>query len=105
MLADMRNFLVESYVPRSRAGEQQDAANRARLEAEAFATEGVSARYIRSIYVPADETCFHLLGAASAESAAEIGRRASISVERVVEAVIIAPSALDDIEGALEEEF
>ena len=105
MMAGMRNFLVESYVPRSQAGEQVQAANRARLEAEAFASEGVSARYIRSIYVPADETCFHLLEAASAEAAAELGRRAFISVDRVVEAVIIAPSGLDRSEGAREEEL
>lgn len=100
----MRNFLVESYVPRFRDGEQLEGTNRASLEAEALASEGASARYIRSIYLPADETCFHLLEAVSAESAAEIGRRASISVERVVEAVILAPSVPDRIEGAGKEE-
>ena len=39
-----------------------------------------------------DETCFHLYEAAAAESVVEATRRAAIPVERVVEAVEIAPT-------------
>jgi hypothetical protein len=99
----MPSYLVESYVPRALAGEQREAAIRARAAAHALTTEGVSVRYLRSIFVPADETCFHLFEAGFRESAEEASRRAAISVERVVEAVDVAPAEGDLIETSREE--
>jgi hypothetical protein len=43
-------------------------------------------RFVRSIFVPEDETCFLLVDATSAEDVRETARRASLEYERVVEA-------------------
>ncbi len=80
-------FLAELYLPRLRAGELDDAAARARAAAAAMRRDGTPVRYVRSLFVPEDETCFFLFEAPSAEAVAEASRRAGIAVERVVEAV------------------
>jgi hypothetical protein len=43
-------------------------------------------RYLRSVLVRADETCFHLFDAVSADAVAEVARRADLRYERIVEA-------------------
>jgi hypothetical protein len=48
--------------------------------------EGQQVRYVRSVLVRADETCFHLVEAASERVVAELGHRAGLSYERIVEA-------------------
>ena len=44
-------------------------------------------RYLRSIYVPEDETCFHLFESPSIEGVEEVGRRAGLVFNRITEAV------------------
>ena len=46
-------------------------------------------RYVRALFLGADETCFHLYEAGSSEAVFEATRRAAIPVERVVEAIDI----------------
>jgi hypothetical protein len=60
-------YLVEVYLPRSQAHEAGATGRRARAAAEALALEGVPIRYVRTTYVPDDETCFHLFEAASTD--------------------------------------
>ena len=69
-------YLVEVYVPRSHA-----------REARASGRENVSIRYLRTTFLPDDETCFHLFEASSAEDVEEAGRRAELSHTRVVPAI------------------
>jgi hypothetical protein len=57
----VQNYLVEVYLPRSRAHEARATGRRARAAAEALEHEGVPIRYIRTTYLPDDETCFHVL--------------------------------------------
>jgi hypothetical protein len=78
-------FLVEAYAPA--ASDLADIESRARRAARAMAEEGVSVAYIRSILVPGDETCFHLLEGQSQEAVAEVSRRASLPFTRIVEAI------------------
>jgi hypothetical protein len=81
----MTGFLVEVYTPAVAAlAEIQE---RARTAATELSEAGRPARYVRSIVVPGDETCFHLFEAASAEVVLEASRRAGISPQRIVEAV------------------
>lgn len=81
----MPEFLVEVYLSRSDGAEAT--AVRARAAAEQLTSEGASIRYLSSIFVPEDETCFVLYRADSAEAVREAARRASLSFERVSEAV------------------
>jgi hypothetical protein len=48
--------------------------------------EGYAIRYLRTLVMPADETCFHVLDAASVEDAALLAQRAQLALLRIVEA-------------------
>jgi Protein of unknown function (DUF4242) len=81
----MAEFLVESYISRGEGG-ALERAERARLSAEALTREGTPVRYLRSILVPEDETCFFLYEACSADSVREAAQRATLPFERITEA-------------------
>ncbi len=83
----MQKYLVEMYLPRSRAHEARATGRRARAAAEALAHEGLPIRYVRTTYLPNDETCFHVFEAASTDIVEEPGRRAELACPRVVAAV------------------
>lgn len=83
----MAEFLVELYVSRTEPLAAEQGAARARLVAEELTREGTPVRYLRSIFVPEDETCFYLYEAASADAVRTATERAALPIERVVEAV------------------
>ena len=83
----MPEYLVELYSINANS----DSAVLARLG------EGNSVRYLRSILIPDDETCLHLVEAESAEHVAEAFEQAGLKADRIVEAVgLQAPKALDN---------
>jgi hypothetical protein len=49
--------------------------------------DGTAVRYLRSILIPGDETCLHLVEADSAEHVAEAFGQAGLAADRIVEAV------------------
>ena len=53
------------------------------------AARAMSIRYIQTIYVPADETCFTLFEAASLELVTETSDRFGLGYRRVVSAIAI----------------
>jgi hypothetical protein len=79
------DFLAEIYL--SRANGVDASVARARAAAEELTGEGTPVRYVSSIFVPEDETCFFLYQADSADAVREAARRASLVFERVSEAV------------------
>jgi Nickel responsive protein SCO4226-like len=81
------SYLVEAYVPRSRAQDARAAGRRARVVAERLSREGLHVRYVRTTFVPDDETCFHVFEAASAEAVDEVCQRAGLGSARIVPAV------------------
>ena len=84
----MPSFLVEIYLPRSGAREAQVSGRRARAAAEALSREGAaSVRYIRTTFLPDDETCFHLFEATAEEAVEEVSRRAALGRARIVPAI------------------
>jgi hypothetical protein len=85
----MPNYLVDGYLPRSRAGELAELIARLRAAAEGLTAEGIEVRHVRSSFLPADELFLHLMEAESAEAAGEASRRAGIPPERIVEAVSV----------------
>lgn len=80
-------YLVEAYLSRLNAGEVPELEARARAATRRLAQEGKPVRYVRAIFVPEDEICFHLFEAPSPEAVLEASRRARLDVDRVVEAV------------------
>jgi hypothetical protein len=81
----MPEFLVELYVSRAEAETVELTSERARAAAAQLTGEGTSVHYLRSIYVPEDETCFHLFEGSSADAVREAARRAGLRVERLSE--------------------
>jgi hypothetical protein len=92
----MAEFLVELYVSRWDAAEAARSTRRVRVAAEELTREGTAVRYVRSIFVPEDETCFVLCEAASADAVHETARRAALTFERIAEAV--APSESQEVQ-------
>jgi hypothetical protein len=83
----MAEFLVELYVPRSDGSTVEAEATRASVAADEVSREGTPVRYLRSIFVPEDETCLLLYEAESPSAVAEAALRANLQFERVTEAV------------------
>ena len=81
----MTEFLVEVYLARGNGVEAT--ALDARRAAQELTDKGTPVRYLSSIFVPEDETCFFLYEAATAEAVREAARRASLAFERISEAV------------------
>jgi len=82
----MRTYLVETYLSRARAGELDDTVARLRAAAEGTATSGHQVRYLRSTFVPEDETCFHVFEGPSLRAVTDVSERAALSPVRIVEA-------------------
>ena len=91
------HFLIELYVSRVEgdAAVERDAAQ-ARLGAEVLTKEGKPVRYLRSIFVPEEETCFFMFEADSAEDVEEAARRVSLPVDRAA-AVIAGPFGEEEL--------
>jgi hypothetical protein len=79
----MPSYLIEGYLPRSRASELAASADRLRRAADALTAEGVQVRHVRSSFLPSDELVLHVLEAESAEAAGDATRRAGIAPERI----------------------
>lgn len=80
----MSTFLVEVYAPGIKQQAFADIVGRMRRAVRSLSSEGMGVRYVRGILVPAEETCFHLFVASSADAVAEASRRAHLDYERVV---------------------
>ena len=83
----VQSYLAEAYVARPRASELQAHERRARVAANELRHEGTPIRFVRTIFLPADEVCFYVFEAISAEAVGAACDRAALRFERVVEAV------------------
>ena len=79
--------MVEAYVSRATPGIDAGHAKEVFLAAEQLAREGLSVRFLGSIFVPEDETCFYLYRAQSAEDVRIAATRAGLVFDRVREVV------------------
>jgi hypothetical protein len=80
-------YLVEFYVSQRDAAAVARSAERTRRAAEELTREGTPVRYLRSIFVPADETCFFLCEAGSVAAVCEAVRRAAVPFGRIGQTV------------------
>jgi Nickel responsive protein SCO4226-like len=81
----MSSYLLEAYTPASAVIEEVEA--RVRRAAAELADSGTPVRHVRSIFLPEDELCFHVLDGPSSEAVAETARRAGISTPRITRAI------------------
>jgi len=82
----MPEFLLEVYAARTASSVVDEGARRARGAADSLSADGTRVRFVRSIFVPEDETCFYVYEADSVGAVREVARRAGLPAERVVEA-------------------
>ncbi len=83
----MAQYLLELYAGRNDIAAVVAGAARTRRAAAELTGEGTPVRYLRSIFVPEDETHFLLCEAGTADVAREIARRAGLGAVRVVDAI------------------
>jgi hypothetical protein len=81
----MRSYLVELRLPTAGAASLAVAGERARSAVEELAREGVTVRWIRSVYVAEEDTCFLVFEAPSPDAVGEASRRAALEYQRIVE--------------------
>ena len=86
-------YLAELYVPDRGEGARAPLAARANAAAEELSREGVDVRYVRSVFVPEDQTCFCFFEAPSADSVRDVLVRAALDAVIVVEAYIVPSSS------------
>ena len=82
----MPDYCLELYLADGSRAALEEAAGRARAAAESFGAGG-SVRYLRSTYLPEDETCLHFFAAASAEDVAEAARQGGLSGDRITRSI------------------
>jgi hypothetical protein len=80
-------YLVELYVSRHDSASVDRGADRAREAAAELTREGTAVRYVRSIFVPEDETCLLLYEAESVAAVDAAARRAGFAFDRIAAAV------------------
>jgi hypothetical protein len=82
-----RRYLLETYFPRESRHRLPEIAARVGAAADAMRVDGTDVRYLLRIFVPEDETCFHLFAAPSAQAVSAVSKRAALDYDRIVEAV------------------
>jgi hypothetical protein len=90
-------YLLESYMPGSSEADLVALVERLSDAAQALLQDGLPVRYLRSTYVPEDETCFHYVEASAASAAERLAERAELSFDRILEARSPAVSTASDL--------
>jgi hypothetical protein len=78
-------YLAEVYL--AHAGEFEMTTSPVVVAARAIRGEGTPVRYVRSIFVPEDQTCLLLFEAGSPATVQQVTERAGLQVTRVVAAM------------------
>jgi hypothetical protein len=81
------DYCLELYLAGGSPAALEESAGRARAAAESFEARGGSVRYLRSTYLPEDETCLHFFAAASGEDVAEAARQAGLTGDRITHSI------------------
>ncbi|MGZ4197266.1 MAG: hypothetical protein ACXVFQ_13280 [Solirubrobacteraceae bacterium] len=83
----MPEFVAEQYISGKDADEARRGAGIARLSAEQLTREGTPVEFVRSIFIPRDETCIYIYKAGSIEAVQAALARTTLRFERISEAV------------------
>jgi Protein of unknown function (DUF4242) len=79
----VETFVVETYLSSHVEGEPEATIARVEAAAGAAATAGEPVRYVRSIFVPDDESCLLLIDAPSAEAVDRVAASAGLAPIRI----------------------
>jgi Protein of unknown function (DUF4242) len=82
-VGSVQEYLLEFYMPRGDGGAAGDEGESARSAAEELTRRGTAVRYCRSIFVPAEETCFLLFEAESADAVRDAATLAALPCGRI----------------------
>lgn len=88
---ETRGFLAERYWPGSDAADARSAVLRIGAQIEALTREGSPVQAIACTHVPREQVVLCVVRATSADVVAELGRRADVPFDRIVDAVVYAP--------------
>jgi hypothetical protein len=80
-------YVAERYLPGITREKLLQATRRARRASTEMTAEGTPVRYLRSIFLPEDETSYCLFEASSREAVERANHRADVPFDRVMEAV------------------
>jgi hypothetical protein len=83
----VKRFLVELYVSRCKASDFDEEAQRVRSVSDDLSRRGLQIRYLRSLFLPEEETCFHLFEASGLEAVEEAVQSAGLECERITPAL------------------
>ena len=83
----MPRYLVELYLPRSRADGVRRVTARIRITAGRMRREGSAVRCLQTVFVPSDETLLEVCDGTSAGVVEELHQRCGLAPDRIVEAV------------------
>jgi hypothetical protein len=80
-------FVAERYVSRAQSQDcHAHDSQRAQTASQNLAARGIAVRYLGSILVPDDETCFTFLEAHSVDEVRQLADQASITYQRILPA-------------------
>jgi hypothetical protein len=85
----MAGYVVEAYLSRLGASALEDLPARASQVTEELSRAGTPVAYVRSVFLPEDETCFHFFEAPSLEAIQETCSRLGLTFERIAEAMSV----------------
>jgi Protein of unknown function (DUF4242) len=80
----MQSYIVETYLPKLEERGCREAAARARRVSAELSLAGFGVRYLRSLFVADDETCFYIFDAESMETVEAASRLAGLGYVRIV---------------------
>lgn len=86
----MAYYIAQRHLPGITPDALAAAAGRAKQTAAEMTAEGTPVQYLRSTFIPGEETCTCLFEASSAADVEAANQRAAIPYERVVEAMHLA---------------
>jgi Protein of unknown function (DUF4242) len=81
----MAEFLVELYLSSADPTALANTAQRAQRAASRLTADGTPVRFVRSIFVPSDETCLFLYEAESMDAVRVAAHRAGLSYDHLAE--------------------
>jgi hypothetical protein len=84
-VADMKSYVVALELPSGDATELAAAGEQARIAAEQLSREGIAVRWVRSVYLPEEDTCLLVFEAPTPEAVDAAGRRAGLTYDRIDE--------------------